>query len=250
MAVTLLRSLIDALGDPHALDPGRSVSRLVLAVWLAHADGIKPPMDAESSRLLWEAAGVAPDPLSSTVLAFGLTAGGDHPLAGVLTASAEAIEPVVLTLAQLRRWPLPALPTASEVYVFENPSLVAEATSRDWSGPPIVCSSGLLTVAVSTLLRQLGARGAVLHQHADFDANGPGHYGVDDTARRYVTVAHDGNRLHQSARRGPDGMPLRGTVPPTLWDPALGDVVRSAGVVVYEEELRAQLLDEIERSGR
>ncbi len=121
----------DVLGDPHALDPGRSVSRLVLGA-LAHARGIKPPMDAESSRLLWEAAGVAPDPLSSTVLAFGLTAGGDHPLAGVLAASAEAIEPVVLTLAQLRRWPLPALPTASEVYVFENPSLVAEATSRDW----------------------------------------------------------------------------------------------------------------------
>lgn len=234
------------LGDPHALDRGRSVGRLVLGA-VAHGLAREAPGDAESTRLVWEAVGVAPDPLSSTVLALGLRTGGDHPLAAVLAASADAVEPVVLTLAQLRRWPLEALAPTGQVYVVENPSLVAAAAGRGWAGPPIVCSSGRPTVAVVTLLRQLGARGATLCQHADFDAAGLAITAwlaarAGTVPWRMAAADYSGALIVARQR-----VPLRGVLPATTWDSALGDAIPAAGVVVYEEELRATLLEAMER---
>ena len=60
------------------------------------------------------------------------------------------------------------------VFVVENPSLLAEAATGGWSGPPLVCSSGWPNVAVLTLLRQLRASGCSLHLHADWDEAGCG----------------------------------------------------------------------------
>jgi uncharacterized protein (TIGR02679 family) len=237
----------DVLGDPHALDRGRSVSRLVLGA-LAHGRGEPAPADAEESRRLWEAAGVAPDPLSSTVLALGLAAAPGHPLAMLLAMSAAAVEPVVLTLAQLRRWPLTPPASTSVAFVVENPSIIAAAAAAGWSGPPVVCSSGRPTVAVVTLLRQLGAGGATILQHADFDATGlaitawlaqragtvPWRMSAADY-RAAVAISR-----HRTA--------IRGTLPATAWDPALADAVRAAAVVVHEEELRADLLEAMQVS--
>ena len=144
----------DRAGDPHALDRGRRLAALVLDA-VALATGAPLPTGAESARHLWETVGVAPDPLSSTVLALGLPGDGvPAPLGPWLVAAEEAGEPVVLTLAQLRRWPLPPLPAGTTAYVVENPSLVAEAARISWSGrPPLICSAGRPTVAVVTMLR-------------------------------------------------------------------------------------------------
>jgi hypothetical protein len=60
----------------------------------------------------------------------------------------------------------------SDVFVFENPSILAEAAARGWAGPPLACTSGLPNVAGLTLLCQLAAAGCRLHLHADWD--GPG----------------------------------------------------------------------------
>jgi hypothetical protein len=38
-------------------------------------------------------------------------------------------------------------------------------------------------------------------------------------------------------------VPLESTIPATGWDPGLGPAMRTAGVAVYEEELRITLLD-------
>jgi len=237
----------DVLGDPHALDRGRSVSRLVLGA-LALARGHPAPVDAEEARQLWETAGVAPDPLSSTVLALGLAAEAGHPLAALFTLSAGAAEPIVLTLAQLRRWPLAQRQPEGVVYVVENPSIIAAAAGRDWSGPPVVCSSGRPTVAVVTLLRQLGAGGATIRQHADFDATGLAITAW--LAQRARTVpwrmsAADYRAAVSVSRRR---VAYRGAIPPTQWDPELAEAVRATGVVVHEEELRADLLDAMEVS--
>src|SRR5207302_4649919 len=164
-----------ALAEPHGLDRGRSAAALALDA-VALALGRDRPSDAEATRALWESVGVVPDPLSSTVLALGLrpAAADADPLAAWLAAAAIAGEAAVLTLAQLRRWPVGALPPDRVAYVVENPSLLTEAVARRWSGPPIVCSSGRPTLATVTLLRQLGAAGATLAQHADFDGAGLG----------------------------------------------------------------------------
>src|SRR5690606_18264116 len=98
--------------------------------------------DAESVRALWESVGVVPDPLSSRVLALGLEPADDSPIARWLREMSTAGEPAILTLAQLRRWPIPSLPPDGTAIVFENPSLIAEAAAQGWDGPPLICSSG------------------------------------------------------------------------------------------------------------
>ncbi len=232
----------DVLGDPHALDSGRTVAGMVLDAIAAAAD--RPPAtDAETTRILWESVGVAPDLLSSTVLVLGLRADKRHPLGPYLSACADGAEPVVLTLAQLRRWPLAALSRAEAVFVVENPSVVAEAARRVWSGPVLVCSSGRPTVAVVTLLRQLGADGAVVYQHADFDPAGLSITAwLADRAGtipwRMCSSDYSARLTTSRVRRG-----LTGAVPPTDWDPPLRGAITHAGVAIFEEEVRSSLLD-------
>jgi uncharacterized protein (TIGR02679 family) len=136
--------------------------------------GVERPRDAESVRQLWELVGVVPDHLSSTVTVLGLRPTGVGDLAGWLRNCADVGEPAVLTLVQLRRWPIKALHRSELIYVVENPSIISYAASGGWPGPPIICSSGRPSVAVVTLIRQLGADGTACRQHADFDAAGLG----------------------------------------------------------------------------
>jgi uncharacterized protein (TIGR02679 family) len=240
--VSLASFAADVAGDPHALDRGRRVSAIVLDA-VALATGLPRAVDAETARQLWESAGVAPDPLSSTVLALGLDGvGTPEPLRSWLDAARASSEPVVLTLSQLRRWPLAPLPTDHFAYVVENPSLVAEAAGVGWNGPPLLCSSGRPTVAVVTLVRQLASRGGVVLQHADFDPVGLAITGW--LAERAGTIpwrmtASDYLHAIASTSAG-DGASLA-AVPETPWDAPLADAMRAAGRRVYEEQLRSEL---------
>lgn len=231
------------LGDPHALDLGRSVPALVLDA-LAGSSGAPRPADAESVRQLWEAFGVAPDPLSSTVLALAIPPTDGHPLGDLFQHSAESSEPVVLTLAQIRRWPLPALPSDAVVYVVENPSLLAAAARRGWRAPPLVCSSGRPTVAVVALLRQLLAGGATARQHADFDAAGVAI--TQWLADRVGTVPWQMTAKVYGSVPAPRAESPRTTshlIGATPWDRYLAQDMAHRGVVVFEEQLCEQLLD-------
>ena len=231
-------------GDPHALDVGRALARLVTHA-IADAAGEPPPGDAERTRALWELAGVVPDPLSSTVLALGLRAGDDHPLAGYLDAHAAAGEAVALTLAQLRRWPITAMAAGDPVFVVENPSILAAAMRRGWRGPTLVCSSGHPTLAVVTLLRQLMAGGCDCFQHADFDAAGI-------TITRWLASRAGTTPWHMAA---PDyiaalgarsaGPTIPGAVPDTPWDDELAVAMSDRRRAVYEEHLAEILLDQM-----
>jgi uncharacterized protein (TIGR02679 family) len=232
----------DMLGDPHALDPGRAAARIVLDA-VALCTGRDRPADAEEARLSWEDVGVVPDPLSSSVLVLGVRPAHEGPMATWLCAAADASEPVALTLAQLRRWPLPPLEPDAVAFVVENPSLLAEAASRPWRGPPLVCSSGRPTVAVVTLLRQLGAAGSSLRQHADFDRTGVGitswlteHAGT----RPWGMNTDDYLAAVLRKRTRPK---LRDEIPDTPWDPPLRATMQATGLAVQEEEVRAGLLD-------
>ena len=110
-------------------------------------------------------------------------------------------------------------------------------------GPPIICSSGRPTVAVVTLIRQLSAGGSTCRQHADFDAAGLGITAW--MAERAGTVpwlmSADAYREAIAVKR--HRVPLELAVPDTDWDLDLGLAMRTAGVAVYEEELRLTLLD-------
>ncbi len=233
----------DCTGDPHALDYGRAVGTLILDA-LARAADLPRPHDAETARLLWERFGVVPDALSSTVLAIGLPGHGGSPLAHWLAAAAAAGEPVVLTLANLRRWPVAPLGPDERVYVVENPSVVAEAAARGWFGlPPLVCSSGRPTVAVVTLLRQLTVGGAIAYQHADFDATGIGiTTWLTQRAKTVPWLMDAGSYVAAVRGRSERGSEMTGKIPPTPWSPELHDALEQARVPVYEEEIRDALL--------
>jgi uncharacterized protein (TIGR02679 family) len=197
---------------------------------------------------MWEVAGVVPDPHSSTVLALGLPGGPDSPLARWLAEAAGARQPVVLSLANLRRWPVPPLPAGSEVFVVENPSLIAEAL-RAGTRSPLVCSSGRPTVATVTLLRQLGAQGALVYQHADFDPAG-----LSITAwlaARAATVPwHMDSSDYLDAVTVATAEPtITGPVPSTPWDGSLQSAVDRLRVPVYEEQIRERLFRAMEPSG-
>lgn len=240
--VSLAAFADDHLHDPHALDRGTRLASIVLDA-VALSSGAAFAEDAEGARELWESVGVAPDPLSSMVLVIGLRGSAAAPLGPWLDAAADAGEAVVLTLSQLRRWPVSPLSAGEVAYVVENPSVLAEAARQGWDGPPIVCSSGQPTVAVSTLLRQLRAAGASVRQHADFDAAGVGitsWLAARAGTRPWRMTAED---YLAAVDRRDASVPTVGPVPPTPWDPSLSEAMEQAGVVVYEESLRAGLLD-------
>lgn len=231
----------ETLGDPHGLDRGRWAATVVLDA-VATSRGKAPPSTAEEARALWTEVGVVADALSSTVLVVGLRTTGVDPLATFLGASASGGEPAVVTLAQLQRWPVDSV-EATDVYVVENPSLVADAAARGPVLAPLVCTSGWPNVAVLTLLRQLVACGAELHHHADFDPSGleivrllADRVG----ARPWRMTAAD----YLAAAAG-SATTLVGTVPDTPWDPELSDAIRATRSVVFEEDVRAELLGEI-----
>ncbi len=256
-AVTVLRALPvsgtvslasfadDQLSDPHALDRGGTLEGLVLD-GLALGVGVERPRDAEAVRQLWEQVGVVPDPSSSTVTVLGLRPSGAGELARWLRHCADASEPVVVTLAQLRRWPMDALDRSVHLYVVENPSVISDAALGGWTGPPIICSSGRPSVAVVTLIRRLGADGASCRQHADFDGAGLAitAWLADRAGTTPWLMTADAYRAAAAIRRG--RVPLQGDLPDTPWDPPLAPAMREGGVAVYEEELRFSLLSAME----
>ena len=240
-AVSLASFADDRLADPHALDRGGVLEGMVLD-GLSLGLGTERPRDAESVRQLWEQVGVVPDPLSSTVTVLGLRPAGGSDLAGWLRNCADVGEPAVVTLAQLRRWPMNALDRSGLIYVVENPSLISDAASGGWTGPPIVCSSGRPSVAVVTLIRQLGADGAACRQHADFDGAGLGitAWLADRAGTTPWLMTADAYRAAVAVERR--RVPLQGELPETAWDPLLASAMREGGVAVYEEEVRFKLL--------
>ena len=201
----------DRLADPHALDRGSVVESLVLDA-LSMVLGQPRPRDAEAVRQLWERVGVVPDPLSSAVTVLGLRPRGGDALSKWLRLCADASEPTVVTLAQLRRWP-PAPLHASEVtYVVENPSLLSHAAAEMWTGAPIICSSGRPTVAVVTLIRQFERGRCDLPTARGLRRNGARHHRLDGRTRRDHSLADDGGRVW-----GGNRSPTR-TRPPRVHD--------------------------------
>jgi uncharacterized protein (TIGR02679 family) len=239
-----LATLADEVtGDPHALDDGTRLGAVVLRA-LSSVFNVDLPDSSEERRLLWQRAGVADDELSSVVLAAGLRLSGAGVAASLTTACADAGQAVALTLAHLRTSELRAVPT--EVWVVENPSIIAMATLRFGPRcPPVVCTSGWPNTAVMLLLRQLAESGARLHYHGDFDGEGLriAAYVMDKTgAVPWRMSARD--YLGACRPNAPD--PGRVTQAP--WDSELADTVRAEQRTVSEEQVAGVLLQDLAES--
>jgi len=159
------------LGNTHALDDGTRCAGLVLRALAAIYD-VEIPKNAQQRRTLWERAGVAEDELSAVVLAAGIRPTSDDVASRILKVCGEAGQAAALTLSQLRvSSDMCGLP--ANVWVFENPSVLAMALARFGRGcPPIVVTSGWPNSAVILLLQTLAAAGARLPYHGDLDGEG------------------------------------------------------------------------------
>lgn len=231
----------DATGDPHALDRGRPLTGLVLRAAARLCGWSEVPPSAQGRRLLWAEAGVLCDPLSSDVLVLGLRPEVDGALPRRLREAAAAGEPQVLTLRELERSPLRLPP--SDLYVCENPSVIAAAADRHGAAcAPLVCTDGMPSTAVLRLLRMHAGR---LRCHADFDWNGlrianflVGHHGA--LPWRFETADYE-----EALRGGRDAVPLEGRPVAARWDEALGAAMAAAGRAIFEESVLERLLRDL-----
>lgn len=232
----------EILGDPHALDDGERCANLVLKALAAIYDVPSPP-GAPERRALWARAGIADDQLSSTVLAAGLRPAPGNTVSDVLRLCANAGLAASLTLQQLRT--TAALTGAPpDVWIFENPSVLAVALDRFGDRcPPLVCTSGWPSSAGIVLLDRLREAGAALHYHGDFDGEGlriaanvvaqSGAVPWRMTSADYLAAVAEG--------------PPVGRVTAVPWDAELSGHLTRIGTTVPEERLATALLDEIAR---
>ena len=242
-----------ALGDAHALDRGAPVATLVLAALRnarrpdaptdpAPTSDDDTPADApEREREVWAAAGVLVNELARPALALNL------PLAagGVLLAG----EPTYLSLRHLLR-AAPAWGVAGrDVFVCENPNLVAiAADSLGRRSAALVCTDGMPAAAQRVLLQQMAAAGARLRYHGDFDWPGL------RIANQVRAVCGGGLQWrpwrfsaadYRQACQAGAGRPLVGIRSQADWDGSLADTMASAGQAIDEEALAEGLLGDL-----
>ncbi|SCF07032.1 TIGR02679 family protein [Micromonospora haikouensis] len=229
------------LEDTKALTDGplRGLVLRAVATWQQAA----LPVDGERERALWESVGLVPDDLASQVLVLNVPATGGL-LGRWLTEAAQAGVPIRVTLHQLRLAPLTL--NCDEVYVCENPAVLRAATTAlGAQAPPLICTEGVPSVAVHTLL--WAAQGAVIRWRNDFDWTGvrltaaalqryPGAVPWRMTAADYLPAAGTGTALL--------GTPTR-----TPWDESLSESMRRAGRAVMEERLLDRLIADLRAVG-
>lgn len=242
----------EVLGDSHGLDTGRPVATLVLRACAAErpletieAAGLQNA--EESLRERWARLGIMVNELALPALCLNLP--GLHAAPGAACGPA-AGEPVHLSLRSLLRrhssWPV----ARREVFVCENPNVVAIAADRLGPGcAPLVCTDGMPSAAQQTLLAQLAAGGAKLLYHGDFDWAGlvignfvmrefgaePWRFGTADYLS--ASVAHR--------------MALRGDKPVAAqWDNRLASAMSERRVTVHEEGVIETLLLDLARDSQ
>jgi uncharacterized protein (TIGR02679 family) len=156
------------LGSAHTLDADRPAGQLLVSL-LAARQWRPAPSGAAERRELLAAFGVLSDPISCAVTVLNLPVSGDGLVAGV-TRLADGRH-LSLTLGNLTCEPLSL--RAADVFICENPTVLAEAERRLGAGAPaLVCADGQFNTACLRLLEALAAADCRLHVHADFDWGG------------------------------------------------------------------------------
>jgi uncharacterized protein (TIGR02679 family) len=257
----------EVLGDAHALDTGQPAATLVLGVLRQRARGADDTLtDApdgadrssaavggeERVREVWARAGVLVNELARPALYLNLPvltdrhggrASGEP---GDLAASGE---PAYASLRRLMRSPPTWQVAGCDVFVCENPNLLAIAADRLGEHcAPLVCTDGMPAAAQRCLLTQLVQAGARLHYHGDFDWPGlqiGNHLMRHHGARPWRFGAAD-YAAAVALATGP-GHALTGTAVAASWDAALAPAMQEKGWAIAEEAVAAALLADLDR---
>jgi uncharacterized protein (TIGR02679 family) len=224
------------LGDAHALDDGRPLAALVIAVLRWHRKDAGPTIKDDTAlkrrRETWAQAGILVNELARPALCLNLPGAGP------------AGHPTYLSLRWLLRTPVAWEVQDLDVYVCENPNIVAIAADRLGAQcRPLICTEGMPAAAQRTLLAQIAARGGRLHYHGDFDW--PGVAIGNHVIRAFGAQAWRFGQMDYLAFLPKTPQPafqLRGDVVAAIWDPPLTDAMQRCGIALPEEALADSLL--------
>lgn len=243
----------DALGSAHALDAGQPISTLVLAV-LRHAarerladpipQGDEEPSDegintpTERGRDIWALSGVLVNELARPTLYLNLPS---DPALG------PSGEPAYLSLRRLLRSTIGWSVTGREIFVCENPNVVAIAADH-WgsSCAPMVCTEGMPAAAQRVLLTQLARAGAHLRYHGDFDW--PGIHIANHVLRSFGAKPwRMGASDYEEAvgRIPPKASDLTGSGVQAAWDDTLLATMRHHALAIDEEAIASTLIEDL-----
>ncbi|MGB8843289.1 MAG: TIGR02679 family protein [Aliidongia sp.] len=254
--VTRSQLAATVLGDAHALDSGRAIATLVLAVWRRTAApvpdegddcGVRQALDPERTgsvervRDTWARAGVLVNELARPALFLNLPieTGADRWPAG---------EPAYASLRSLLRSPPRWAAAGRDIYVCENPNLLAIAADR-WGAAcaPMICTDGMPAAAQQCLLSQLVQAGAQLHYHGDFDWPGvhignhvmrehgakPWRFGAADYLAAVRTAPSQAQSLGEKTVEA-------------SWDEALSRAMQEQRIAIAEEAVAGSLLQDLD----
>jgi uncharacterized protein (TIGR02679 family) len=235
------------LGSAHALDADQPAGQLLVAL-LAAWRRRPAPSGAAGRRELLASFGVLSDPISCAVTVLNLPVAGDGLVAGMTRLAAG--RHLSLTLGNLTCEPLSL--RAADVFICENPTVLAEAERRlGPRAPALVCADGQFNTACLRLLEALAAAGCWLHVHADFDWGGlsivsraiqtagaqPWRYGPEDYREALARVP----TAELSTRLAPQ---LDARLTP------LAQALRAGGRAIHEEALIEPLLRDLAAPAR
>lgn len=238
-----------AVHDAHALDAGRGLAALVLRA----AEATQPLPEEEAAdaslrssedsrfRNRWARQGVAVNEFASPVLCLNLEADTDTVGGRLLGGARDAGEPLHLSLSLLLREPPRWRVNSRQVFVCENPAIVAIAARRlGKASAPLLCTDGMPSAAQRTLLDQLSTAGALLRYHGDFDW--PGITIGNFVMRRFGALPW---RFGAADYRGRSGKPLGPGAVVASWDQELAAAMSSAGYRLHEEVVADLLLEDL-----
>jgi uncharacterized protein (TIGR02679 family) len=234
----------ECLGDAHGLDAGRPVAALVRRALARHWRGGVARVDPDE-RSIWAHAGVLMGgDITSAVLTLRLPVLPVQALDGALSRYCHQAEPAWLTLRHLLRHPPGWDCAGRDLFVCENPAVLAEAAERLGAEcAPLIATWGRPGAAVLTLLEQLEAAGAVLHYHGDFDWAGISI--ANALLERFAMRPWRMGAADLVDYAGLGGKALAGRSIEARWDPELRAALEARGRAVHEEQLIDILLGDL-----
>lgn len=161
-------------------------------------------------------------------------------------------EPAYLSLRQLVRKPYSWKVEGRNVYVCENPNIVAIVADRlGADSAPLVCTDGMPAAAQRILLDQLAATGARLHYHGDYDWPGIG-------IGNHVMRTWQAVPWRFGCREYLEAVMVSPTRPrdldtcrvKALWDKELHVAMDTQGLAIPEEAVFSTLLGDLDDGGK
>ncbi|WP_072389419.1 TIGR02679 family protein [Hyphomicrobium sp. CS1BSMeth3] len=241
----------ETLGDAHALDDGQATATLVVAAWrqrdstsdVDDAASLDGTFSDERARDVWARAGVLVNELARPALYLNLPTHDQTSWAQMWG------EPTFASLRRLLRSAPDWAVTGGNVYICENPNIVAIAADRLGAHcAPLVCTDGMPAAAQRTLLTLLAKAGASLYYHGDFDWPGvrianhmmlaygarPWRFGSEDYT---AALACASTQRHL----------LSGLSTTASWDASLAPVMEEHAVAIAEEAVAEVLLQDLQQ---